>query len=118
MAIRCENIDLSGLYATSEQYRLVDTNLNSDDLASEYTLNQLKQVMLLSGQDGSGSSIYGKTGMDKAHGIVVDSWFTGFADSDGKRIYFCVYLGETEGKDVSSAKAREIAVEIVSDYLN
>lgn len=80
---------------------------------SDETLNQLKQVMLLSEQNEADVSIYGKTGMGKAHGIVVDSWFTGFADTDGRRIYFCVYLGETDGADVSSAKAREIAVEIV-----
>ena len=52
-----------------------------------------------------------------ANGIVVDSWFTGFADAAEERIYFCVYLGETEDKNVSSAKAREIAVRVVSDYL-
>ena len=28
----------------------------------------------------------------------------------------CVYLGETEGVDVSSAKAKEIAVKLLSDY--
>lgn len=85
---------------------------------SDEALNQLKQVMLLQEQNEADVSIYGKTGMGKAHGIVVDSWFTGFADTDGRRIYFCVYLGETEGADVSSAKAREIAVEIVTDYLD
>lgn len=56
--------------------------------------------------------------MGKSHGIVVDSWYTGVADTADKRIYFCVYLGETDNKDVSSAKAKEIAVKIVSDYLN
>lgn len=74
--------------------------------------------MLLPEQNGTDISIYGKTGMGKVQGIVVDSWFTGFADSADKRISFCVYLGETDGKDVSSAKAREIAIEIVSDYLD
>lgn len=55
--------------------------------------------------------------MGKAHGIVVDSWFTGFADRDGNRIYFCVYLGETDDANVSSAKAREIAVKIVLEQI-
>lgn len=59
-----------------------------------------------------------KTGMGKSYGVVVDSWFTGFADSPEKRIYFCVYLGETDNENVSSVKAREIAINIVSDYLN
>ena len=60
---------------------------------------------------------HGKTGMGKSHGIVVDAWFTGFAETAGRRIYFCVYLGETEDKNVSSTKAKEIAAEIVSAYL-
>ena len=59
--------------------------------------------------------IYGKTGMGKANGVTVDAWFTGFADSAGQRMYFCVYLGETPGADVTSTKAREIAVDILSD---
>lgn len=70
-----------------------------------------------SGEIESDISIYGKTGMGKANGILLDSWFTGFADTAEKRIYFCVYLGETENQNVSSATAREIAVRIVSDYL-
>ena len=85
---------------------------------SEKTLNQLKKVMLLSEQTKSNILIYGKTGMGKAHGIVVDAWFTGFADTADKRIYFCVYLGETDNEDVSSARARNTAINIVSDYLN
>lgn len=34
-----------------------------------------------------------------------------------KRIYFCMYLDETEDKNVFSAKAKEIAIRVVSDYL-
>ena len=109
-------IESSLLISPKEQVEVMERIFGNKTDYSQETLNQLKQVMLLSGQDTAGISIYGKTGMGKAHGIVVDSWFTGFADSnsDGKRIYFCVYLGETEDKDVSSAKAREIAIEIVS----
>ena len=54
--------------------------------------------------------------MGKAHGVVVDAWYTGFADAADKRIYFCVYLGESDSENVSSARAREIAAAIVSDY--
>ena len=58
-----------------------------------------------------------KQELGKAHGIVVDAWFTGFADAADKRIYFCVYFGETDNQNVSSANARETAVKIVSEYL-
>ena len=44
----------------------------------------------------------------------VDAWYTGFAQKDDKRLYFCIYLGESPGAEVTSARAREIAAEIVS----
>lgn len=106
-------IESSLLISPKEQTEVMERIFGDHTEYSEETLDQLKQVMLLSEQNEADVSIYGKTGMGKAHGIVVDSWFTGVADTDGRRIYFCVYLGETDGADVSSAKAREIAVEIV-----
>lgn len=66
--------------------------------------------------EGERISIYGKTGMGKAEGIVVDAWFTGFAESPEGNLYYCVYLGRTDGINVSSTRAKEIAVQIVSDY--
>lgn len=111
-------IESSLLISPKEQTEVLERIFGEDTTYSEATRNQLKQVMLLQEVNGSDISIYGKTGMGKSHGIVVDAWFTGFADTDEKRIYFCVYLGETDDKDVSSVKAREIAIEIVSDYLN
>lgn len=82
---------------------------------SEEAKSLLEQVMLTSEYPESNIFIYGKTGMGKAQGVVVDAWFTGFADVASKRIYFCVYLGESQGMDVSSAKAREIATQIILD---
>lgn len=110
-------IESSLLISPKEQAEVMERIFGDNTNYSEELRNQLKQVMLLSEPEQFGFLIYGKTGMGKSHGIVVDSWFTGFADSQGKQIYFCVYLGETEDKDVSGIKAREIAVEIVSAYL-
>lgn len=83
---------------------------------SEETLNELKQVMLVSEQERSDIPIYGKTGMGKAEGVVVDAWFTGFAEGTEGKIYFCVHLGRTDGMNVSSSRAKKIAIQIVSDY--
>ena len=83
---------------------------------SEKTQAELKQVMLLPEIDSTDISIYGKTGMGKANGIVVDAWFTGFAESTTGKIYFCVRLGRNDGMNVSSSLAKEIAIKIVSDY--
>ncbi len=111
-------LESSLLISPKEQAEVMERIFGGSTDYSEETLDQLKQVMLLSEQNGAGVSIYGKTGMGKAHGVVVDSWYTGFADTTDKRIYFCVYLGETDNKNVSSTKAKEISVKIVSDYLN
>lgn len=54
--------------------------------------------------------------MGKADGIVVDAWFTGFAETAEGKLYFCVRLGRTDGMNVSSLVAKEIAIKIVSDY--
>ncbi len=67
-------------------------------------------------QDKKDLFLYGKTGMGKAEGIVVDAWFTGFAERPEGNLYFCVYLGRTDGMNVSSSLAKEIAVRLVEDY--
>ncbi len=51
--------------------------------------------------------------MGKVEDVAVDAWFTEFAETaEGKR-YFCVYLGRTDGREVSSTLAREIAIRIL-----
>lgn len=95
---------------TAVMYRIFDPS-------SEYTPEiraALEEVMFLSQDSTEDCKIYGKTGMGKADGIVVDAWYTGFADVS-RRIYFCVYLGETAGQDVSSTLAREIAVSLIKE---
>lgn len=111
-------LESSLLISPKEQTEVMQRIFGDNSDYSEKTLEQLKQVMLLPEQNETDISIYGKTGMGKAYGIVVDSWYTGFADTTDDRIYFCVYLGETNNQNVSSAKAREIAIKIVSDYLD
>lgn len=111
-------LESSLLISPKEQAEVMQRIFSDHSDYSEKTLEQLKQVMLLPEQNETDISIYGKTGMGKAYGIVVDSWYTGFADTTDNRIYFCVYLGETNNQNVSSAKAREIAIKIVSDYLD
>lgn len=76
----------------------------------------LKEVMLVEEQSDAKLSVYGKTGMGKAEGIVADAWFAGFAQGEEDSLYFCVYLGRTDDKNVTSAAAKEIAIRLVSDY--
>lgn len=110
-------IESSLLISPKEQAEVMERIFGGHGDYSPEALDQLKAVMLLPEPDGADLSIYGKTGMGKAHGAVVDAWFTGFADTAGRRVFFCVYLGESGGENVSSARAKEIAAAILSDCL-
>lgn len=109
-------IESSLMISPKEQVEVMERIFGDNSGYSKETQNELKQVMLVSEQEQTGISIYGKTGMGKAEGIVVDAWFTGFAEGTEGKIYFCVHLGRTDGMNVSSSGAKEIAIQIVSDY--
>ena len=108
-------IESSLKISPKEQAEVMERIFGDGSVYSQETQDSLKQVMLLTEVSSTETMIYGKTGMGKANGVTVDAWFTGFADMDDKRVYFCIYLGETEGKDVSGTKAKEIAVEMIAD---
>lgn len=107
-------IESSLKISPKEQTEVMERIFGEGSDYSEETIERLMEVMRLPEQTETGVTVYGKTGMGKAGGVVVDCWFTGFADHAGKRIYFCVYLGETENQEVSSAKAKEIALRIIT----
>lgn len=107
-------IESSLLISPREQTEVMERIFGSSSQFSEETQEKLKEVMLVTDLDTAGVPVYGKTGLGVDGGTAVDAWFTGFADIEGERRYFCVYLGETEGAEVTSGKAKEIAVEILS----
>lgn len=109
-------IESSLMISPKEQVEVMERIFGKGSDYSEETQNELKQVMLMPEIDGTDISIYGKTGMGKSNGIVVDAWFTGFAESKTGDIYFCVRLGRTDGMNVSSSLAKEIAIKVASDY--
>ena len=110
-------LESSLMISPKEQVEVMERIFGDNSGYSEETQNELKQVMLVSEQERTDISIYGKTGMGKADGIVVDAWFTGFAEGAEGKVYFCVRLGRTDGMNVSSPRAKEIAIRIVSDYI-
>lgn len=91
-------IESSLKISPKEQTKVMERIFGSNTEYSEDTINNLKKVMLVSDQKESNISIYGKTGMGKDYGVVVDAWFTGFAETSKGKIYFCVYLGESKEK--------------------
>ena len=108
-------IESSLKISPKEQVEVMERIFGEQSKYEEEIQDELKNVMLITEEHDTENEIYGKTGMGKSYGVVVDAWFTGFADIHGKRLYFCIYLGETEGADVSSTKAKEIAIQIL-DY--
>lgn len=106
-------IESSLLISPKEQVEVLERIFGDRSAYSQKTREKLKQVMLLPEQSNSDISIYGKTGMGKAGGILVDAWYAGFAECSGDNIYFCVHLDETKDERASSATAREIAVKLV-----
>lgn len=111
-------IESSLKISPKEQTEVMERIFGPEPAYSKWVQEELKQVMLVEGIADESPPVYGKTGMGMDHGIVVDAWFTGFAELEGRNLYFCVYLGQTDGKDVSSTVAREIAVTLVEKYCN
>lgn len=109
-------IESSLKISPKEQTEVMERIFGTESAYSQRTQEELKQVMLVERQGGESLPIYGKTGMGVDHGTVVDAWFTGFAELEGRNLYFCVYLGQTDGKDVSSTAAKEIAIKLVEQY--
>lgn len=109
-------IESSLKISPKEQTEVMERIFGRDSEYSAETQQDLMDVMLVTEQNDSAAAVYGKTGMGKDRGITVDAWFTGFADTADGRVCFCVYLGETEGREVTSAGAREIALKLLADY--
>lgn len=111
-------IESSLKISPKEQVDVMARIFGDDSPYAPQTREQLQQVMLVTDPTPTDAlTIYGKTGMGKAEGVVVDAWFTGFAQTQTGPIYFCVYLGETPEADVSSTKAKEIACHILTDLV-
>ena len=109
-------IESSLLITPKEQTEVMERIFGVGSVYSRETREELKKVMLVEGQGPEDITVYGKTGMGMDQGIVVDAWFTGFAEKDGETVYFCVHLGRTDGREISSPAAREIAFQIIHDY--
>lgn len=114
-ALRGFWIESSLKISPREQVEVMERIFGRESVYKPDTLERLKEVMAVTSQGDLKYPFYGKTGMGKVDGIVVDAWFTGFADTGSSPVYFCVYLGQTDHSNVSSTRAKEIAVRIVSD---
>lgn len=73
----------------------------------------LKNIMYVTEYDNG--CLYGKTGS----GTDGKAWFVGFIEVNSNKTYFAVYLEDVQNKDiVSGNKAKEIAINILSNWEN
>lgn len=111
-------IESSLKISPKEQAEVMERIFGSDSPYAKETITALKEVMKVGEQNQSELMIYGKTGMGKANGVLVDAWFAGFAETAEKQITFCIYLGKSDEKNASGATAKNIAVRLVEEYFN
>ncbi len=106
-------LESSLMISAMEQAEVMERIFGEHSVYSDTVRGALKDVMLAEDAKEEQIKIYGKTGMGKAAGITVDAWYTGFAETAGGNIYFCVYLGRTDDKNVTSAAAKDIAIRLL-----
>ena len=109
-------IESSLKISPKEQVEVLERIFSNDSSYKEQELALLRDAMLITDSGLPDVKIYGKTGFGKTSGIVADAWFTGFADMGKEKSYFCVYLGETDNRDFSSADAKRIAIDLIRDH--
>lgn len=106
--------DLNGFWLDSSlkisplgQVQVLAQIFEGQSIYKEQDIAVLKNMMLA--DDSGARKIYGKTGS----GPNGEAWFTGFAEENGDRTYFAVYLKDENHKEqVSGEKAREITFDI------
>lgn len=108
-------IESSLKISAKEQVEVLERIFEKKVTYKPKTLRLLKKAMAVTDQEDLKVPFYGKTGMGMRKGIVVDAWYAGFAEGPKGNVYFCVHLGRSDKEEVSSAKAKEIAIQIVSD---
>lgn len=109
--------DLNGFWLGSslkisplEQVQVLKAIFEGESLYSAEDVALLKEIMLVSEDT---KRIYGKTGS----GPDGEAWFVGFAEENGERVYFAIYLNDnTQANNVSGSTAKEIAMDIM--YIN
>lgn len=81
--------------------------------------NEMKQIMLAGENKKLGLKIYGKTGFGRVNGENTDAWYVGMYEVNGQTIYFAVRLDDPQNPNSTSAKAKELAFNIIkNNYQN
>lgn len=76
---------------------------------------QMKQIMLTTENADKNLKIYGKTGFGRVNGENTDAWFVGMYEANNQTVYYAVRLDDPLNPNSTSAKAKEIAINIIND---
>ena len=75
----------------------------------------LKLLMLTRDDAARGLKVYGKTGFGRVDGKNTDAWFVGLYETNGKTAYFALRLDDPDNPEVTSNKAKAIALSIIDN---
>lgn len=83
--------------------------------AKDELADTLKLLMLTRDDAATGLKVYGKTGFGRVDGKNTDAWFVGLYETNGKTAYFALRLDDPDNPEVTSNKAKAIALSIIDD---
>lgn len=97
-----------------EQVKMLERIFGNTSPYKPKNVQLLKEIMKIN-QNETPLTIYGKTGYGKLKNTSLDSWFVGMFESEEGLKYFALHLSETDNPNVTSALAKSMAIEIISD---
>lgn len=77
--------------------------------------NEMKHLFLVYEDTNNNLKIYGKTGFGKINDENTDAWFVGMYELNNKVNYFAIRLDDPKKPESTSAKAKEIALNIIKE---
>ena len=106
------SLKISPKEQTQVLYKIFTDLKQTDNHAVE---NEMKRVFLVYEDKEKNLKIYGKTGFGRVNGENTDAWFVGMYELGGKENYFAIRLDDPKKPESTSAKAKEIALNIIKE---
>lgn len=107
-------VESSLMISPIEQVDLLRRVFGYETDCNPQNIDTLKEIMKVE-QTKTSVDIYGKTGYGKLNNLCLDAWFVGMFEVNSEANYFAVHFSETEDPAVTSALAKEIAIQIITD---
>lgn len=89
--------------------------LNLKQNHNDKITGEMKHTMLANEDKKLGLKIYGKTGFGRVNGENTDAWYVGMYEINNQIIYYAIRLDDPKNPNSTSAKAKEIAINIIKN---